>query len=72
LLLYENQCNSNSTLIKKGKFLDLEEQENHATLLQEYYEIFAWNYLDMLEINPKIVTHNIVLEENAKLVRQKI
>lgn len=34
--------------------------------------MFAWSYLYMFGIDPKVVTHNIVLEDNDKLVRYKI
>lgn len=64
-------CNKDK-VIRIGKCLDDEEQEDHATLLHDFSELFAWTYLDIPGIDPKIVTKNIVLAENAKLIRQKI
>jgi hypothetical protein len=58
-------------LIKIGKFPDVDEQEYHTTLIHGFFEPFSWKYLDMSGIDPKIVTHNIVLTENAKPIRKK-
>ncbi|GLJ37816.1 hypothetical protein SUGI_0768990 [Cryptomeria japonica] len=66
-----DSCNEEK-VIKIGKCLDEEEQKQYEDLLHEFPEIFAWTYSDMLGIDPKIVTHNIVLVPDAKLVKQKI
>ncbi|GLJ55334.1 hypothetical protein SUGI_1187310 [Cryptomeria japonica] len=64
-------CNKEK-VIKIGKCLDEEEQKQYEDLLHEFPEIFAWTYSDMPGIDPKIVTHNIVLVPDAKPVKQKI
>jgi hypothetical protein len=58
--------------IKIGKCLYQDERDQLVSLLLEYKDIFAWTYLDMPSIDPKILTHNIVLKPNAKPVKQKI
>lgn len=45
-------------VIQIGKCLDEDEKKDHATLLHEFHELFAWNYLDMLGIDAKIVTQH--------------
>ncbi|GLJ11025.1 hypothetical protein SUGI_0140700 [Cryptomeria japonica] len=64
-------CNE-ERVIKIGKCLDEEEQKQYEDLLHEFTDIFAWTYSDMPGIDPKIVTHNIVLVPDAKPVKQKI
>ncbi|GLJ23982.1 hypothetical protein SUGI_0456270 [Cryptomeria japonica] len=64
-------CNKEK-IIKIGKCLDEEEHKQYEELLHEFPEIFAWAYSDMPGIDPKIVTHNIVLVPDAKPVKQKI
>lgn len=59
-------------VIKIGKFLNDEEQEDTTTLIHEFPKKIAWKYLDMLGIDLKIVIYNIVLANNAKPVRHKI
>jgi hypothetical protein len=48
-------------VIKVVKCLNEDEQEDHASLLHDLPKKNSSKYLDMLVINPKIVTHNIVL-----------
>jgi hypothetical protein len=50
----------------------VDEQEDHETFLHDFTALFSWKYLDMVKIDPKIVTHNIVLTKNSKFDRRKI
>jgi hypothetical protein len=59
-------------VIKIGKCLDEEEKEDTTTFLHDFPKIFSWTYIDMPRIDPKIVTHDIVLVENTKPVKKKI
>lgn len=64
--------NSEEKVIQVGKCLDEDEQKDHATLLRDFPKLFSWPYSDMLGIDAKIVTHNIVLAKDDKPMRQKI
>ena len=48
-------------VIKIEKYLTLYEQKELSNLLKDFKDIFTWSYVDMPDIDPQIVTHNIVL-----------
>lgn len=53
-------------VIKIGKCLNEEERDKLVCFLLEFKDIFSWTYSDMLGIDSKIVTHNIVVKPNLK------
>lgn len=59
-------------VIKIGKCLYKEEHKQYSELLHEFPEIFSWIYSDMPDIDPKIVTHKIILVLDAKTMKKKI
>lgn len=59
-------------VIQIGKYLDDDEQEDHVMLLHDFFESFAWTCSDMLGIDPKIVIHNIILENDVECIRKNI
>ena len=40
--------------------------------MKEYADIFAWSYEDMDGLDVEIVVHNLPLNPDAKLVKQKL
>jgi len=42
------------------------------TLLQEYTDVFAWSYEDILGLDTNTVVHKIPLEEGCKPIKQKL
>lgn len=58
-------------IIKIRKCLNNDEHSEYLSLLHEFLKIFTWIYLDMPDIDPKIVTHKIVLILEANPVKQK-
>ena len=40
-------------------------------LLTEYKDVFAWSYQDMKGLDPKFAQHRIVLEADARPIRQQ-
>jgi len=43
-----------------------------VVLLQNYQDIFAWSYQDMLGLNPDIVQHRLPLNPGCSSVKQKL
>ena len=43
----------------------------YKTLFQEYWDIFAWSYIEMSCLDPSIVEHRIDTWPDITLVRQK-
>ena len=50
----------------------LEEVTLYKVLFQEFHDIFAWSYEEMLGIDPQIVVHEIKTYAGARLARQKL
>jgi hypothetical protein len=46
----------------------LEEIQIYTDLFEEFYDIFAWSYEEILGIDPKIVEHEITTYPDAKPV----
>lgn len=40
--------------------------------LKESKDVFAWSYIDMPSLDPKIVVHRLSIKVGAKLVKQKL
>ena len=40
--------------------------------LMGYADVFAWSYEDMVGLDVEIVVHNLPLDPDAKLVKQKL
>ena len=59
-------------IVLLGKILTQEEQEQFFNLLKRYIQIFAWTYSDMLGLDLNLVVHNLVLEKDAKPIKQKL
>ena len=59
-------------VIKNTKCLDEDEKMKLIEPFLKFSDIFAQTYLDMLDIDPMIITHNIALEPNAKPIKKMI
>ncbi|KAH9304575.1 hypothetical protein KI387_008979, partial [Taxus chinensis] len=55
-----------------GQSLDATEQEAFTSFLRDHSDAFAWSYVDMPGIDPKIMVHNIVTIPDAKPIKQKL
>lgn len=53
-----------------NKILTTSQVSNLLKLLQEIQQAFAWDYIDMKGLDPKICTHRIYISPECKLVRQ--
>jgi len=68
--------NSKTIEIEPGKTLNInanltsKQEEKLIQLLRKYKESFAWDYPDMKGIYPKLSTHHIYIEKDARPVRQ--
>lgn len=59
-------------ILKIGKSLDVVEQEDFASFLQDHSKNFTWSYTEMPSIDPNIVIHNIATIPDAKPIKQKL
>ena len=50
--------------------LTIQENEQLVTLLKEYMDVFAWNYDEMLGLDPGLVVHALNVDLGVKLVIQ--
>ena len=50
--------------------LTIQEKEQLVTLLKEYMDVFAWNYDEMLSLDPGLVVHALNVDPGVKLVIQ--
>ena len=48
------------------------EKEDLIYLIQEYIDVFTWNYEDMPMLDPQIVMHRLNINSDAKLVKQHV
>ena len=39
--------------------------------MQEYIDVFAWNYEDMLGLNPRVAMHRLNINSDVKPVKQQ-
>ena len=51
--------------------LSLTEREELIVLVREYIDVFAWNYEDMLGLDPQVVMHRLNIKPDAKPVKQQ-
>ena len=52
--------------------MSLNVRDELVTLLQDYQDIFAWSYQDMLGLSSKIVQHKLPLNPECSPVKQKL
>ncbi|XP_059441920.1 uncharacterized protein LOC132174250 [Corylus avellana] len=58
-------------VVKVGTQLASKIRDSLITFLQEIMEVFAWTHEDMPGINPDDIVHQLNVDPNIKLVRQK-
>lgn len=46
-----------------------QEKEDLVALIREYIDIFAWNYQDMLGLDPQVAMYRLNIKAYAKLVK---
>jgi len=46
------------------------EKEDPIHLIREYIDVLAWNYEDMLGLNPQIAMHHLNINPDDKPVKQ--
>ena len=51
--------------------LSLTEREELMVLLRDYIDVFAWNYEDMLGLDPQVAMHRLNIKPDAMLVKQQ-
>lgn len=59
-------------IIILGKYIDTNIDPNVTWDLQENHHIFSWSYVDMHSMDPNTIVHNIVLNPDAKSIKQKL
>jgi len=47
------------------------EKEDLIHLIQEYKDVFVWNYKDMFGLDPQIAMHHLKINPDAKSVKQQ-
>ena len=47
------------------------EKEDLISLIQEYIDVFAWNYKDMPGLDPRAAMHRLNINANVKPVKQQ-
>ena len=57
--------------ISISESLSLTEREELIALIQEYIDIFAWNYEDMPDLDLQIAMHHLNIRPDVKPVRQQ-
>src|SRR4051812_9135659 len=53
-----------------GEGLSPEEREDLIKLIQEYIDVFAWNYEDMPGLDPQVATHRLNIDPEKKPFKQ--
>ena len=51
--------------------LSSSEKEDLISLMREYIDVFAWNYEDMLRLEPQVVMHHLNINSDVKPVKQQ-
>jgi len=46
-------------------------KEELIVLVREYIDVFAWNYQDMLRLDPQVAMHRLNIKPDAKPVKQQ-
>ena len=65
-----NNGEEGERLVKINKSLSEEERRKLVALLREYKNVFAWSYQEMLGLSPRLITHKLKVDPNAKPVKQ--
>ena len=47
------------------------EKKHLISLVQEYIDVFAWNYEDMPGLDPRVTMHRLNINTDVKLVKQQ-
>ena len=63
--------NEPSLVVKIGKCLSSELEQQLVDFLRRNQDVFAWTHADMVRIHPKIMCHRLNIDPQAKLVPQK-
>ena len=58
--------------VKIGTTLSSATRKELIDLLQDYSDVFAWSYQDMLGLDTDIVVHRLPLREECMPVKQKL
>ncbi|KAL0559476.1 hypothetical protein IC582_004087 [Cucumis melo] len=58
--------------VRIGTLASEQDQSELVALLHEFKDIFAWSYQDMPGLDTEIVTHQLPLKPECKLIRQKL
>lgn len=45
--------------------------EDLITALRDHQDCFAWSFADMIDIDPSIITHRLLLDPNFTPIQQK-
>ena len=53
-------------MVKISKSFSEEERRKLVALLRGYKDVFAWSYQEMLGLSPRLVTHKLKVDPNAK------
>ncbi|XP_040942324.1 uncharacterized protein [Gossypium hirsutum] len=59
-------------IVKMGTRITEETKQNLIELLQEFKDVFAWSYQNMLGLNTDIVVHHLPIKDDCKPVQQKL
>jgi len=62
---------TNPKLIFIGESLLPSEKEDQIQLIREYIDVFAWNFLDMHGLDPRIAMHHLNINPDTKPVKQQ-
>ena len=64
-----DEANPKPIFISDG--LSPSEKKDLISLVQEYIDVFAWNYEDMPGLDPRVVMHRLNINTDVKPVRQQ-
>jgi len=64
-----DEVNPKSIFISES--LPLSEKEDIVHLIQENIDVFAWNYKNMLWLDPQVTMHRLNINSDVKLVKQQ-
>lgn len=58
-------------IMRLGSKLQPDIQEELRRLLQKNVDLFAWRSKDMVDINPEVAVHRLIIKPNVKPIKQK-
>ena len=64
-----DEANPKPIFISEG--LSPSEKKDLISLVQEYIDVFAWNYEDMPGLDPRVAMHRLNINTNVKPVKQQ-